>query len=186
VNSPATAYASRIAALHRELGLPADYAVRRRLALQPEADESALVTVATPPDSPPVRLTAPAAVAWERMQHAARADGIALEPLSGFRSVNRQVEIIRRKLATGQPLTAILASVAAPGYSEHHTGRALDLSTPGEPALEEGFAQTPAYAWLREHAAKHGFDLSYPHDNPHGIVFEPWHWCWSAKPHRAS
>ena len=20
--------------------------------------------------------------------------------------------------------------------------------------------------------------MSYPRDNPHGIVYEPWHWCW--------
>lgn len=178
MNPPATAYATRIAALHRELGLLADYALRRKLALQPEAEETALLAIAKPSDSPPVRLTAPAAAAWAELRQAAQADGIALEPLSGFRSVNRQVEIIRLKLAAGQPLAAILASVAAPGYSEHHTGHALDLGTPGEPALEEGFALTPAYAWLREHAAKHGFHLSYPRDNPHGIVFEPWHWCW--------
>lgn len=178
MNPPASAYATRIAALHRELGLPADYALRRKLALQPEADEAALLTIATPPDSPPVRLTAPAAAAWTQLHQAALANSILLEPLSGFRSVNRQAEIIRGKLAAGQPLAAILASVAAPGYSEHHTGCALDLSTPGEPELAEGFAQTPAYAWLREHAAKHGFHQSYPRDNPHGIVFEPWHWCW--------
>ncbi|HRI81878.1 MAG TPA: D-alanyl-D-alanine carboxypeptidase family protein [Opitutaceae bacterium] len=178
MNPPATAYAARIAALHRELGLPADYAIRRRLALQPEADEAALLTIATPPDSPPVRLTPPAAAAWTRLRQSAQADGVALEPLSGFRSVNRQVEIIRRKRDAGQPLAAILASVAAPGYSEHHTGHALDLGTPGEPELEEGFALTSAYRWLRDHARDHGFHLSYPRDNPHGIVFEPWHWCW--------
>ena len=27
-------------------------------------------------------------------------------------------------------------------------------------------------------AGAHGFRLSYPRDNPHGIVYEPWHWCW--------
>ena len=24
----------------------------------------------------------------------------------------------------------------------------------------------------------YGFVMSYPRDNPHGIVYEPWHWCW--------
>ena len=23
--------------------------------------------------------------------------------------------------------------------------------------------------------------MSYPRDNPHGIVYEPWHWCWTAE-----
>jgi LAS superfamily LD-carboxypeptidase LdcB len=23
--------------------------------------------------------------------------------------------------------------------------------------------------------------MSYPRDNPHGIVYEPWHWCWQPR-----
>lgn len=175
---PTSDYAAHIVVLHRELGIPGDYAQSRGLTLQPEAEETALVTVATSPDGSPVQLIAPAAAAWQQMQHAARHVGIGLDPLSGFRSVARQAELIRGKLVAGQPLAEILTSVAAPGYSEHHTGCALDLGTPGEPELEEAFALTPAYAWLQDHAAMHGFHLSYPYDNSHGIVFEPWHWRW--------
>jgi hypothetical protein len=25
-------------------------------------------------------------------------------------------------------------------------------------------------------AGRHGFRLSYPRDNPHGVIYEPWHW----------
>jgi len=103
-----------------------------------------------------------------------------LLPLSGFRSVARQEEIIREKLSAGQPLADILRLVAAPGYSEHHTGRALDLGAPDEPPLEEGFAETAAFTWLVAHAGDYGFRLSYPRGNPHGIAYEPWHWCWHA------
>lgn len=175
---PPTDYAARIVVLHRELGIPGGYAQSRGLTLQPEAEETALVKVATPPDGPPIRLIAPAAAAWQQMRRAALHAGIGLEPLSGFRSVTRQAEILRSKLSAGQPLAAILANVAAPGFSEHHTGCALDLGTPGEPELLEEFAMTPAYVWLCAHAAMHGFHLSYPRGNPHGIVFEPWHWRW--------
>jgi len=72
----------------------------------------------------------------------------------------------------------ILTVNAAPGYSEHHSGYALDIGTPGEPPAEESFESTAAFAWLGEHAGRFGFQLSYPRDNPHGIVYEPWHWCW--------
>lgn len=178
MNPSADAYALRIAALHRELGLPADYAAHRGLPLQAEADEAALVTIAQKADGTRVRLLPPAAAAWRAMHAAASAAGHELQPLSGFRSVDRQAAIIRTHLAAGRPLADLLASVAAPGFSEHHTGRALDLGTPGEPPLEDGFAQTPAYAWLLAHAPSHGFHLSYPAGNHHGIVFEPWHWCW--------
>jgi D-alanyl-D-alanine carboxypeptidase len=143
-----------------------------------EADETLLVTIAINADGTAVRLVPPAAAAWQRLQAAAGAAGIELLPQSGFRSVNRQVQILRGKLAEGRRLADILASVAAPGHSEHHTGRALDLGSPGEPELEEEFARTPAYSWLTAHAGRHGFCLSYPPGNPHGFVFEPWHWCW--------
>ena len=33
-------------------------------------------------------------------------------------------------------------------------------------------------AWLRTNAPRFGFHLSYPRNNPHGIGYEPWHWCW--------
>ena len=68
---------------------------------------------------------------------------------------------------------------AAPGFSEHHSGLALDIGTQDEPPAEESFERTAAFAWLRDHAGEHGFVMSYPRDNPHGIVYEPWHWRFS-------
>jgi D-alanyl-D-alanine carboxypeptidase len=101
---------------------------------------------------------------------------VVLEAISGYRSHDYQLGIFRRKLARGQSVDAILKVNAAPGFSEHHDGRALDVSTPGEPAAEESFEATPAFAWLRGRAGDFGFVMSYPRDNPHGIVYEPWHW----------
>jgi D-alanyl-D-alanine carboxypeptidase len=112
------------------------------------------------------------------MQAAAAADGITLVPISAFRSIARQTNIIRQKLAAGQPVRAILRLVAAPGCSEHHTGRALDLASVTDPELEERFALTPEFRWLKKHTGRFGFHLSYPPRNPHGIAYEPWHWCW--------
>lgn len=162
----------------RELGIPADYLSARALPLHDEADESALVTIAHNDEGRPVRLIPPAADAWRQLHHAAACDGVTLLPLSGFRSVARQAELIRAKLAAGQPLALILRLVAAPGCSEHHTGRALDVGSPEDTALDEEFARTAAFRWLARHAATHGFVLSYSPGNPHGIGYEPWHWCW--------
>ena len=125
-----------------------------------------------------MRLLSPAATVWQRLHAAALIDGITLLPQSGFRRVKRQAEIIRGKLAAGQTITAILTTIAAPGYSEHHTGCALDNATPEEPALGAEFARTAACTWLTVHAGRLGFRLSFPPDNPQGFVFEPWHWCW--------
>lgn len=169
-------YTERIRALHRELGIAPDYAAVRGLPLQPEATE--LVVAGTAEDGREIQLTPAATAAWDALCAAARRDGIELRLLSGFRSVDRQAKIIRRKLAAGQWIADILRVNTAPGYSEHHTGRAADFGTPGERPLEESFAGTAAFCWLETHAPAGGFRLSYPRDNPHGIAFEPWHWCW--------
>ena len=129
----------------------------------------------------PLWLTARAARAWQLMQRAALADGIALDAISGYRSHAYQLGIFERKLARGQTLAEILNVNAAPGYSEHHSGNALDIGTTGEAPAEESFEQTPAFTWLDAHADDFGFTLSYPRDNPHGIAYEPWHWFYAAK-----
>jgi D-alanyl-D-alanine carboxypeptidase len=160
-----------------ELGIPADYAASRGLALQPEATE--LIRIGATADGRELLLTPPAATAWEQMQQAAATDGITLQVVSAFRSIARQAEIIRAKLARGETIDAILAVNAAPGYSEHHTGRALDLTTPGCTPLTESLAETDAFRWLTGQAARFGFVMSFPRGNPHGLAFEPWHWCWA-------
>lgn len=122
-------------------------------------------------------LTPATAAAWTAMKHAAAQDGLVLSLVSAFRSIERQAEIIRAKLAAGCRLDDILAASAPPGFSEHHTGRAIDIGTPESEALEESFEHTPAFAWLQRNAGAFDFALSYPRGNPEGFVYEPWHWC---------
>lgn len=135
----------------------------------------------------PLWLREAAARAWRRMRTAARDDGVALEAISGYRSHDYQLGIFERKLARGQTVDEILQVNAAPGYSEHHGGNALDIGTPGEPPAEESFEATASFDWLRSRAGDFGFRMSYPRDNPHGITYEPWHWRWHpATPEPAS
>lgn len=128
----------------------------------------------------PLWLSAGAARQWRHMRAAASLDGLVLEAISGYRSHDYQLGIFERKFARGQTLDQILAVNAAPGYSEHHGGDALDIGTPGEPPAEESFENTAAFAWLVRRAGEFGFHLSYPRGNPHGIVYEPWHWRYRA------
>ena len=123
-------------------------------------------------------LTLPALRAWRRLRTAAARDGVCLQIVSAFRSQAYQTRLFAGKRARGVALTDILTVNAAPGYSEHHSGCALDLTTPGFRAAEPEFEQSAAFAWLCAHAGRYGFRLSYPRENPHGIVFEPWHWCY--------
>ena len=103
--------------------------------------------------------------------------GITLLLVSGFRSVDYQARLIRKKINAGQSLGDILAVNAAPGHSEHHTGCAVDIATPGSRPLTEEFEDSPAFAWLQAHAASYGFAMSYPRNNAAGFVYEPWHWA---------
>ena len=158
------------------LGIDADgYAARTGLPLVAEPDW--LAFAGRDRYQRPLWLHVDAAQAWNRLRAAAARDGVALEAISGYRSHDYQLGIFERKLARDQAVPEILQVNAAPGYSEHHSGLALDIGSPGEPPAEESFETTPAFAWLQAHAGGHGFTMSYPRDNPYGIVHEPWHWC---------
>ncbi|MFN3236220.1 MAG: D-alanyl-D-alanine carboxypeptidase family protein [Pseudomonadales bacterium] len=126
----------------------------------------------------PLQMTEDTLTAWQAISKAAQDAGIELQIVSGFRSVDYQCELIARKLKAGQRIDNILKVNAIPGYSEHHTGRALDLTTPDCPPLETEFENTAAFAWLQKHAEHFNFRLSYPRDNPAGIDYEPWHWAY--------
>src|SRR5215218_1005827 len=85
--------------------------------------------------------------AFDRMERAARADGVALLITSAYRSDAEQAVLWRRN---PDPRW-----VARPGESLHRYGTELDLGPPA------------AYAWLAAHAGAFHFLRRYPH--------EPWH-----------
>jgi D-alanyl-D-alanine carboxypeptidase len=126
------------------------------------------------------RLTPETAASWQEMLTMARGEGVTLLIVSGFRDFEYQASLIRKKLAVGQSLSDVLAVNAAPGFSEHHTGRAIDIASPGSRPLSEEFESSEAFAWLQKNAADYGFSMSYPRDNPEGFIYEPWHWAKTA------
>ena len=159
------------------LGLDENYGDARQLPLV--AEPTVLSYAGKDRYARPLWLTSGAARAWRDMRRVAHGEGTTLEAISGYRSHQYQMGIFRRKIGRGIPVAEILTVNAAPGYSEHHSGNAMDIGTPGQPAAEESFEGTPAFAWLQGNAARFGFSMSYPRGNPHGIVYEPWHWRWS-------
>jgi D-alanyl-D-alanine carboxypeptidase len=168
-------------AIHRELTIPHDYAERTGLPAYTEVELSELVVAQLDEAGRPLVLTRPAAEALGSMRTAAHKDGIELLPFSGFRSYLYQKGLIEAKLLKGISIDDILRVLAAPGYSEHHTGEAVDITTLGCPPAEEIFENTSAHSWLREHATRFGFIESFPRGNPHSLVYEPWHWKFSAR-----
>src|SRR5437879_4788634 len=117
----------RIRSILTSLAISTDLIAARSLVLHPEAQE--LVVAAIGGDGRKHLLAPAAAAKWREMSAAALADGVVIRIGSAFRSVDRQAEIIRDKLAEGLSLEAVLCISAPPGYSEHHSGRAIDVTT---------------------------------------------------------
>lgn len=157
--------------------IPSDYGTKR--ALERTREPRVLASVGRDRYGREQFLAPAAARAWLRMQRAARSDGVALELVSAFRSAAYQAALVARKVAAGRTLEQVLQVNAAPGFSEHHAGRAIDVSVPGMEPLEEDFETTEAFRWLAIHAGDHGFRLSFPRGNRHGIAYEPWHWYYT-------
>lgn len=124
-----------------------------------------------------------AAGAWEALQASAAAAGHSISLTSGYRSATSQASIWNSR-STGTSDAAIdtlLQTVAAPGYSKHHTGYAIDVRSGS--AVLDAFGNTPAYAWLSAdnfaNAKAHGWLPSYP-DGVENLGPNPevWEFVW--------
>ncbi len=173
-------YEQKLARVHRELGIAPNYGVRHRLRIVAEAQRR--VSIGLDIFNRDTELSPEAAQAWKAMQLDARRHDIDLKPVSGYRSALYQAELVRKKLASGQAIDRILAVTAAPGYSEHHSGNAIDITSPGITPLTQEFSMSRAYEWLKAQARIYGFHESYPSQNRHGIEWEPWHWAFKPGP----
>ena len=141
-----------------------------------QANQSDLVSITS---DRRILLQPAAAEKFRQMEADARAQGINLVVISGFRSLDAQDALFFEVKEQRVQDAAQRAEVSAPpGYSEHHTGYVVDLGDANAPSshLSPEFENTAAFQWLEQNAAKYSFELSFPRDNPQGISYEPWHW----------
>jgi D-alanyl-D-alanine carboxypeptidase len=125
-----------------------------------------------------------AATALKSMMDAARSDGVWIVLISGFRDLTSQHRLFEERTEGIGSVEEAARFVAPPGYSEHHTGYAIDV-TDGSGLGFYAFEQTAAFRWMQSHAHEFGFELSFPANNPQGIDYEPWHWRFVASPEAA-
>lgn len=168
-------FLSKVRLSHQALNIPDSFASDRNLPLHPEASE--LVEIKDNGNDKIHKLTPTAASAWVQMKDAAGSDDVSLLMVSGYRSVEYQRTLIEKKIQKGESVLQILTILAPPGFSEHHTGTAIDITTENCPPCVEWFENTDAFTWLQQNAGSFGFSLSYPRDNPYGFIYEPWHWA---------
>ena len=131
-----------------------------------------------------VELAKPAADAYLKMKAAIHKAGAGeLKIDSGFRDfATQQDTYLHYTAALG--MNAGENRAAKPGYSEHQTGLAADISATDQTcAIKICFAQTKAGKWLVHNSWKFGFILRYPKGATAvtGYQFEPWHYRFVGK-----
>jgi len=144
-----------------------------------EAPVNQLRSVGRAGDGYEIRLREAAAKNYLSMDAAAKADGVDLVVISGFRTIAEQQQLFFDISKQRNQTPAQRAKVSAPpGHSEHHTGYALDIGdgSIASANLSTSFEKTAAFQWLQNNAAKYGFEMSFPPNNPQGVMYEPWHW----------
>ena len=105
------------------------------------------------------------AYAFRRMLDDAKADGVVMSA-GGFRTKQRQIEL---RTINGcpdvwtAPASSCRVPTAIPGRSLHELGLAVDITADGRTIN----AKSPAFAWLKLHAAEYGFV---------NLPSEAWHW----------
>ena len=177
--TPASPSSSLLPGLHRQPSLNPSYLdALPKLGHfpYPQADLNTLVIIGSY-GGRVERLAPEAAVAWQQMVSAAKASKVTIVPISGFRSVEEQTSLFRDRVRQ-RGLEGAARSVAPPGYSEHHTGYAIDIGDGRAPNLDisQAFARSSAFRWMTKHAQEFGFELSFRPNNAQRVIYEPWHW----------
>lgn len=118
-----------------------------------------------------------AANAMSEMFASAQEEGIYLVATSAYRSYDTQVELYNSYVESdGQEAADTYSS--RPGYSDHQTGLATDITSESMGyGLGEEFEDTAEGQWLAEHAHEYGFVMRYPKgkEDITGYTYEPWH-----------
>lgn len=115
--------------------------------------------------------------ALKTMFDSARDDGHELWFHSGYRSYASQKLIYENYVKRNGQAQADIFS-AKPGHSEHQSGLAIDISSPGSDGpFSIEFGDSPEGRWVAQNAHNFGFVVRYPKDKTQitGYMYEPWH-----------
>lgn len=114
-----------------------------------------------------------AAQALEELFNGAENEGVELYGLNGYRSYQTQKTLFDEDCEKWGTRYAEQCA-AKPGYSEHQTGLAMDITNR---TYSTNFQTTKEGKWLAKNCYKYGFILRYPQgkENITGYSYEPWH-----------
>ncbi len=100
-------------------------------------------------------------------------DGVMVN--AGYRTLEYQQELYDADLKSTGSDTSTL--VAMPGYSEHHTGLAIDFTVVENGKYDQSKINQGDYLWIYENSYKYGFVNRYPEGKQSLTMIdnEPWH-----------
>ena len=114
--------------------------------------------------------------AFEMLSEDSINNGTPVYGQSAFRPYEMQESLYNSAVSNyGQKQADI--DTARPGFSEHQTGLAIDVSsTKGGNMLS--FDKTESFDWMKKNAHKYGFILRYEEDKTDitGFMYESWHY----------
>lgn len=115
-----------------------------------------------------------AAEAYIKMRDAAKAEGFTIKGVSAYRSIEEQRELYDKHLAC-ETVDQADSVCARAGYSEHHTGLAIDIR--GSFGRAWDFDKTPEAPWIFDNCHRFGFIVRYLPETTEitGYASEPWH-----------
>lgn len=120
-----------------------------------------LKSIGTSPSGNDVQVRNDVADKFLAMFAAAKAEAkLVINPVSGFRSIEKQTVLYAKYLAGQGPLTA------KPGFSNHQGGTAADLDVGMSVADLQGGKTTKIFQWLEQNSTRFGL---------HRLPAEPWH-----------
>lgn len=112
--------------------------------------------------------------AFIQMARDAKAQGYNIRAISTYRTIEYQNKLYNNYVNSDGIEKADTYS-AKPGYSEHHTGLAVDVDNIN--LSFNNFEKTKEFNWMMDNSFKYGFILRYPKDSTiTGYIYEPWHY----------
>lgn len=116
------------------------------------------------------------AKAFEIMCEVARTQGIWLYAKQGYRSLDEQRKLIQY-YTEREGAEAAALRCAPPGYSEHHSGLAIDVNGGVYKDGKKVEDSASVWAWVHDHCYEFGFFLKNLPGKEHvtGTRAEPWH-----------
>lgn len=161
-------YERKVEALHKKLNIPPNFpGINLKLQRYP------LNLTSISQGNSKFLMTEKTSAAWLKMRESAKTDGITIHIKWAYRSIEDQAFLIKKHLSWGANINELITWIAPPGYSEHHSGRALDINARSG---NDSFEDTDEFRWLSENAKNYGFTMSFPENNKYGMIYEPWHW----------